>query len=133
LPNLMHLKILLPFGMFVELFDASQIVAETREGSFGLLPHRRDCVSTLMPGILIYQSKSEGECFVAVDQGVLIKTGLDVIASVRNAIAGKDLAQLRERVEREFVDLDQGEAEIRSVMAKMEGSFMCQLAEFHHE
>lgn len=132
-PNLMHLKVLLPFGMFVEIFDVSQIVAEAREGSFGLLPHRRDCVSTLVPGILIYESSNEGESFLAVDQGVLVKTGLDVIVSVRNAIAGKDLAQLREKVGREFVDLDKGEAEIRSVMSKMEGGFMRRLAEFHHE
>jgi F-type H+-transporting ATPase subunit epsilon len=62
----------------------SRIVAETREGSFGLLPHRLDCVAALAPGILIYETEAEGEVYLAVDEGVLVKTGLDVLVSVRN-------------------------------------------------
>jgi len=49
--TLMHLKVLLPFQIFAEKTDVSRIVAETREGSFGLLPHRLDCVAALAPGI----------------------------------------------------------------------------------
>ena len=75
----MNLKILLPFQIFAEKTDVSRIVAETREGSFGLLPHRLDCVAALVPGILIYQAESGGEVLVAVDEGVLVKTGADVV------------------------------------------------------
>src|SRR5271170_7793742 len=82
-PELMNLKILLPFQIFAEKTGVSRIVAETREGSFGLLPHRLDCVSALTPGILTYQTESDGEVFVAVDQGVLVKSGADVLVSVR--------------------------------------------------
>jgi len=57
-PALMHLKILLPFQIFAEKTGVSRIVAETREGSFGLLPHRRDCVAALSPGILTYQNEA---------------------------------------------------------------------------
>ena len=46
----MHLKVLLPFQVFAEESGVSRIVAETREGSFGLLPHRLDCVAALAPG-----------------------------------------------------------------------------------
>ena len=70
----MNLKILLPFQIFAEKTGVSRIVAETREGSFGLLPHRLDCVAALAPGILIYETTSDGEVFVAVDEGVLVKT-----------------------------------------------------------
>jgi F-type H+-transporting ATPase subunit epsilon len=129
----MHLKILLPFGLFVEKDDVAQIIAETREGSFGFLPHRRDGVAPLVPGILIYENQAEGEVYVAVDQGVLVKTGLDVTVAVRNAFAGTDLAQLRETVEKEFVNLGQREEGVRSVMARMEGAFMRRLAEFRHD
>src|ERR1700722_19432986 len=90
-PTRMHLKILLPFGIFAEKAGVSRIVAETREGSYGLLPHRLDCVAALTPGILTYQTESEGEVFVAVDDGVLVKTGPDVLVSVRRAIGGADL------------------------------------------
>jgi F-type H+-transporting ATPase subunit epsilon len=41
-PTLMHLKVLLPFQIFAEKTGVSRIVAETCEGSFGLLPHRLD-------------------------------------------------------------------------------------------
>ncbi|MBA7470755.1 ATP synthase epsilon chain [subsurface metagenome] len=132
-PTLMNLKVLLPFQIFAEKTDVSRIVAETREGSFGLLPRRLDCVAALAPGILIYETEAEGEVYVAVDEGILVKTGLEVLVSVRNAIGGTDLGQLSEAVEREFLDLNERERRVRSVIARMESGFIRGLAEFHHE
>jgi F-type H+-transporting ATPase subunit epsilon len=129
---LMNLKVLLPFQIFAEKTGVSRIVAESRAGSFGLLPHRLDCVAALAPGILIYETKTEGEAYVAVDEGVLVKTGSDVLVSVRNAIAGTDLGQLREAVQREFLHLDEREKNVRSVLAKMEGDLMRRMASFHN-
>src|ERR1035438_8376899 len=90
-PALMNLKVLLPFEIFADKTGVSRIVAETREGSFGLLPHRLDCVAALAPGILIYQLGAQAEAYMAVDEGVLVKTGMDVLMSVRNAIFGTGL------------------------------------------
>jgi F-type H+-transporting ATPase subunit epsilon len=132
-PALMNLKVLLPFRVFADKTGVSRIVAETREGSFGLLPHRLDCVAALAPGILTYQNEEEGEIYVAVDEGVMVKTGLDVLVSVRNAIGGTDLGQLRAAVEREFLNLNEQEQDVRSVMARMESDFIRRIAEFHHE
>jgi F-type H+-transporting ATPase subunit epsilon len=129
----MNLKILLPFRMVAEKTGVSRIIAETREGSFGILPRRLDCVAALVPGILIYENGTEGEIYLAVDEGVLIKTGLDVLVSVRNAIAGTDLDKLRDSVEREFLNLDEREQSVRSALAKMESGFIRRLAEFHHD
>jgi F-type H+-transporting ATPase subunit epsilon len=64
---------------------------------------------------------------------VLVKTGLNVFVSVRNAIGGTDLGQLREAVDREFLNLNELEQNVRSVMGKMESSFISRLAELHHE
>lgn len=130
----MNLKILLPFKVFAEKAGVLRIVAGTRDGaSFGLLPHRLDCAAALAPGILIYETAAEGEAYVAVDEGVLIKTGADVLVSVRNAIGGMDLGKLREAVEREFLNLNEQEKSVRSVLAKMESGFIHRLAAFHHE
>jgi F-type H+-transporting ATPase subunit epsilon len=129
----MNLKILLPFQIFAEKTGVSRIVAETREGSFGLLPHRLDCVAALEPGILIYETESDGEVLVAVDEGVLIKTGLDVFVSVRRALGGADLGQLRDTVEQEFLTLDEQEQSMRSVMTKLEAGFLRRFASFQHE
>ena len=132
-PTLMNLKVLLPFRIFAEKTGVTRIVAESQEGSFGLLPHRLDCVAALAPGILVYETEAESEVYVAVDEGVLVKTGPDVLVSVRNAIAGTDLRQLREAVEREFLNLDEREQSVRAVLAKMESGLIRRLAEFHHE
>ena len=89
-----NLKVLLPFKIFVDKKGVKRIVAQTLEGSFGLLPHRLDCAAALAPGILTYETEEEGEVYLAVDQGVLVKAGKDVLVSVRNAIGGTDLDKL---------------------------------------
>jgi F-type H+-transporting ATPase subunit epsilon len=127
----MNLKVLLPFRIFAEKTGVLRIVAETREGSFGLLPHRLDCVAVLAAGILTFETEAEGEVYVAVDAGVLVKAGADVLVSVRNAIGGMDLGKLREAVEREFVDIDEGEKQVRAVLVKLESGFVRRFAEFH--
>lgn len=132
-PTLMNLKVLLPSQVSVEKTGVSRIVAETREGSFGLLPNRLDCVAALTPGILIYETKADGEVYVAVDEGLLVKTGPDVLVSVRRAMGGTDLARLRDAVEQEFMILDEHEQSVRSVMAKLETGFLLLFATFQHE
>jgi len=129
----MNLKVLLPFQIYAEQPGVSRIVAETQEGSFGLLPQRLDCVATLVPGILTYENETGGEVFVAVDEGVLVKTGADVLVSVRRAMSGSDLGQLREAVEKEFLTLDENEQSARTVMAKLETGFLRRFATFQHE
>lgn len=124
----MNLKILLPFEVFAEKAGVLRIVAETRAGSFGLLPHRLDCVAALVPGILVYETEAAGEAYVAVDEGVLVKTGADVLVSVRRAIAGAQLGELRASVEREFLTLDEQQQSVRSVMARLETGFLRRFA-----
>ena len=132
-PQRISLKVLLPFQVFAEKPDVSRIVAETREGSFGLLPHRLDCVAALAPGILTYETDADGEVFVAVDEGVLVKTGLNVLVSVRRAQSGTDLDQLRAAVERDFLTLDEHEKTVRSTLAKMEGNLVRRMVSLHNE
>lgn len=129
----MNLKILIPFKVFAEKTGVSRIVAETAEGAFGLLPHRLDCVAELTPGILTYETAADGEVFVAVDEGVLVKTGPHVLVSVRRAISGTDLGQLRDAVGKEFLTLDEHEQNVRTVMAKLETGFLRRFASFQNE
>ncbi len=129
----MHLKILLPFQVFTEQPDVTRIVAETRTGSFGLLPHRLDCVAALVPGILIYQTESGGEACVAVDEGVLVKTGPEVLVSVRRAIGGTNLGQLHAAVAKEFLTFDENEQSVRTAVAKLETGCLRRFAMLQHE
>jgi F-type H+-transporting ATPase subunit epsilon len=129
----MTLEVLLPFGVFIEKQAVLRIVAETPTGSFGLLPRRLDCVAALTPGILIYEADTGAEVFVAVDEGVLVKTGADVRVSVRRAQLGTDLGQLRALVEREFLIVDERERRARTLMAKLEAGFLHRFARWQHD
>jgi F-type H+-transporting ATPase subunit epsilon len=129
----MNLKILLPYEIFAEKTEVLRIVAETRDGSFGLLPHRLDCVAALAPGILAYETKEDGAVYLAVDEGVLVKTGADVLVSVRHAIGGTDLGHLQDAVKRDFLTLDEQKRSVRDALMKMEGGFISRLAGFKNE
>jgi F-type H+-transporting ATPase subunit epsilon len=129
----MNLKILLPFEVFAEKTGVLRIVAETADGSFGLLPHRLDCVAALAPGILTYETKEEGTVYLAIDEGVLVKTGAEVLVSVRQAIGGTDLQGLHDEVKRKFLTLDEQERNVRTAIAKMETGFVGRFVEFEHE
>ena len=87
----------------------------------------------MTPGILTYETEADGEVYVAVDQGVLVKAGMDVLVSVRNAIGGTDLNKLHEAVKREFLTVDEQEKNVRSVLVRMESGFLRRLMEFQHE
>ncbi len=129
----MRLKVLLPFRVFVDVTDVSRIVAETPEGSFGLLEHRLDCVAALAPGILIYEAAGHDEICLAVDQGVLVKTGTDVRVSVRRALRGNDLGQLHDAVTQQFEKQDARDRDLRAAMARLESGFMHRFAGFENE
>jgi F-type H+-transporting ATPase subunit epsilon len=129
----MNLKILLPFEVFAEKTDVLRIVAETSNGSYGLLPHRLDCVAALVPGIFTYETEDGETAYIAIDEGVLVKAGAEVTVSVRRAIGGTDLRQLNDTVKREFLKIDDRERDVRNSVAKIESSLIGRLAEFEHE
>lgn len=132
MPMLMHLKILLPFQIFADQTNVVKIVAQTPDGSFGILPQRLDCVMALIPGVLNYVTATGENVYLAVDQGVLVKTGDQILVSVRHAIGGADLGRLHDAVQREFLTLDAQEKDRRSVIAKLESGLIRHMAEFSH-
>ena len=126
----MDLKILLPNKVFAEHKNILRINVETLEGYYGILSNRRDCSAVLTPGILTFETELRKESFVAIDQGVFVKKGNDVFVSVRRAIQGDGLSQLRNAVKTELLTLDEKQQEIRFAMNKLESSFLQRLTEF---
>ncbi len=125
----MRLRVLLPSGLFADVADVTRIVIMTPAGSFGLLPHRLDCATVLSPGLLSYSTATAAEIHLATDSGVLVKTGPDVLACVRHAVAGADLGHLREAVEREFLQLGEQERSVRGRLAQLESGLIRGLVE----
>lgn len=133
----MNLYLLLPSRVLLHSAGVLRIVAETRDGSFGLLPRRRDCVAALVPGILCFETAADGERFVAIDEGLLVKAGADVRVSVRRAMLGDGgsagLATLRAAVEREFLAEDEQSRSLRALMVKLEAGFVARFAALRHD
>ena len=129
----MNLTILVPSEQFAHWVDITHLVAETARGSWGIWPHRQDCVGVLVPGILTFQGANEDVQYVAIDVGVLVKTGPDVRVSVRRAMLGTELARLRDTVEREYEVLTQTEREVRQISEKLEVGFLRRMVALHHE
>ena len=124
----MTLKILLPERVVLhETVDA--VVAEGANGSFGLLPRHIDVVAPLVPGILVYRRDEEEEAFVAVDEGVLVKCGDEVLVSVRDAVVGPDLESLEETVRTQFEERREEEKTMHSALAKLEAEVVRRFTE----
>ena len=127
----MDLKILLPYKIYADIKNVDRIVAETNEGFFGLLPQRIDCVASLVPGIFMYETDKGEIHYIAIDEGVLVKAGMEVLVSVRNAIGGTDIRQLHNSIKKEYIKLDDNERSVRSVMAKIESEIIYNLQKFN--
>jgi F-type H+-transporting ATPase subunit epsilon len=119
----MNLKVLLPAEVLVQE-EVAKVTAEAHNGSFCLLPKHVDFVAALVPGILSFETAGGREAFVAVDEGILVKCGDEVMVSTRNAMRGPDLGQLRRTVEERFKVLDDREKTARSAMVKIEAGFV---------
>jgi len=119
----MRLKVLLPNGVLMDE-EVTKVVAEAENGSFCLLPRHVDFLAALVPGLVSFASVSGAEEFLAVDEGILVKCGSEVLVSTRNAVRGPDLGQLEQTVEESFRHLDDQETMARSAFAKLEANFI---------
>ncbi|BEQ13890.1 F0F1 ATP synthase subunit epsilon [Desulfoferula mesophila] len=119
----MKLKVLLPDQVLVDE-EAAKVVAEAENGSFCLLPRHVDFVAALSPGILNFVDQRGREVFLALDEGVLVKQGAEVLVSTRRGVRGDKLGDLRQLVDQRFSELDEQEVKARSAMAKIEAGFV---------
>ena len=121
----MRVKVVTPSGVVLEQ-DAEKLVAEARNGSFGLLPRHVDFVAALVPGILTLTSADDEETFLAVDEGVLVKRGEQVLVSCFDALQGK-LGELQQAVLAQFRERDEQEREARQALDRLEANLVHQI------
>ena len=119
----MRVRILLPHKIFLD-DEIKKVVVEAENGAFGILPRHIDFVTTLIPGILTLEDHEGHEKIVAVDEGVLVKQGNDLLISTRNAIQEDDLTRLQKTVNGEFLNFDEHERKARSASSMLEADFI---------
>jgi F-type H+-transporting ATPase subunit epsilon len=124
----MKLKVLLPTEVLLDR-AVSQVSAEAENGCFTLLPRHIDFVAALVPGLLAYKDTEGREEFLALDAGILVKCGQEVLVSTRHAIIGPDLGVLRATIERRFRQLDERERMARAAMLKLEADLIRRFVE----
>jgi F-type H+-transporting ATPase subunit epsilon len=119
----MKLTVILPTGVLVDQ-KVTKVTAEAENGSFCLLPRHIDFLAALVPGLLAFENEAGDEEFLAIDEGVLVKCGAEVMVSTRNAVCGVPLGQLREAVKKQFRVLDEREQQARTVLTKLEADLV---------
>jgi len=119
----MRLKVLLPTRVLLDE-QVKKVVAEATNGSFGMLPRHIDFVAPLAPGLLSFVDAAGEEQFVAVDQGMLVKHGTEVLVSTRQAVTGADLGKLRETISEQFHQLEDREKLTRTALARLESQIV---------
>lgn len=124
----MRFKILLPTEVFMDQ-EVDKLVAEALNGSFCLLPHHIDFVAALAPSLMSVTGAGGEEIFLAVDAGILVKKGPDVMVSARNAIRAPDLEGLEQVVEEQYKVTDDKEKAARTASARLEADLVRRLME----
>ncbi len=119
----MRLKILLPTEVLLDE-EVVKVVAEAENGFFAILPRHIDFVAALVPGVLTYVDSNGRERFVGTDHGTLVKQGHMLFVAALNAVAGEDLATLRQVVEEAFLELDDRERSARSALGRLEAGIV---------
>ena len=80
-------------------------------------------MAALVPGIFTYETNGNAH-YVAVDTGVMVKAGPQVLVSVRNAVGGADLGKLGDLVKQNFIAKDENQRQALSTIAKLERGFI---------
>jgi len=115
----MRLKVLLPSEVLLDV-AVTKVSAEAENGAFCLLPRHIDFVAALVPGLLSFETEDRQEEFLAVDEGILVKCGAQVLVSTRQAVRGPDLGTLRQAIDDQFRAVDEQEKKARAAAARLE-------------
>ncbi len=119
----MNLTILLPEKTCWQ-GRVKKIVGEANNGFFCLLPAHIDFVTIMVPGIFYAVTEEDREIYLAINEGILLKTGSEVTLSTRNAVRGESLGSLKKQVEEDFRKINQQEKGARNALQKLEADFV---------
>ena len=95
----MRLRIVTPLSVVTDEDGVLALRAEDATGSFGILPHHADFLTSLVISVVSWESNDGTRHHCAVRRGVLsVRGGQDIAVATREAVPGDDLATLDETV-----------------------------------
>lgn len=119
----MNLKVVTPTKTVVEA-RVQKATVRGRDGARTYLPRHIDFVTAVVPSVMSWQPAGGEEQFAAVDEGILVKVGDELLVSTTYAVHGPELGQLRETVEEQFEQRGEQEKSARTALAKLEASIV---------
>lgn len=120
---MMELRVVLPEKTYWQ-GKVKKIVGEAINGFFCLLPGHVDFVTIMTPGIFFALTETEQDIYMAINEGILIKTKERVTLSTREAVKGENLGNLKKQVEENFVKINEQERGARNALQKLEADFV---------
>ena len=124
----MNLKILLPSKVFLDE-RVVKINGESPIGAFTLKPRHIDMATIIAPGIMSYTTEKGETAHLALDRGVAVKRGDEVLVASRNAVRG-ELGELEKEVRNMLEITDERERSTRTAVARLEADFVRRILEF---
>lgn len=115
----MHLRVFGPTHVEVDEHVRKVTVTAT-SGSFTMLPRHVDTVAVLLPGLLSFEREDGDEGFVAVDGGIVVKVGADVLVSSPCVVPGTALEEMRHVVTERILARAEHEQNARLALARLE-------------
>lgn len=119
----MNLKVVTPTEVVVDE-RVEKVTVQGEDGSRTYLPRHIDFVTALVPSVMSWQPTSGEEQFAAIDEGLVVKAGDELLVSTAYAVHGPELGQLRETVEGQFEERGEREKGARTALAKLEASIV---------
>jgi F-type H+-transporting ATPase subunit epsilon len=118
-----HLKVVTPTQVVIDT-RVDKATVHGRDGSRTYLPRHIDFVTAVAPSVMSWEPAEGEEQFAAVDEGVLVKVGDELLVSTAYAVHGPELGSLRETVESQFAQRGERETTARTALAKLEASIV---------
>jgi len=118
-----NLRVVTPSKVIVDT-RVRKVTVQGKEGSRTYLPRHIDFVTAVVPSVMSWEPVEGEEQFAAVDEGVVVKAGDDLLVSTTYAVHGPGLGQLRETVEGQFEQRGEREKSARTALAKLEASIV---------
>ena len=113
------LRISLPFQILVNE-QIQKITVESVDGFHTLLPKHIDYATALKTSIVQYINKKGVTCYVACDEGILIKKGENISLSTRLGIKSNNLKELKKIIETTFKRMEEDRKETNKTLTKLE-------------
>jgi F-type H+-transporting ATPase subunit epsilon len=94
-----RLRIVTPLSVVIDEDGVLALRAEDATGSFGILPHHADFLTSLVISVVSWEGNDGTRHHCAVRRGVLsVRGGQDIAIATREAMPGDDLATLDKTV-----------------------------------